>query len=154
MIDTRKFGEEEAKIVQYLQINKIIETPKRKSEEMEENLRRAELTYMTDLQTIIRETNRDKALIATVMGIETEDENIIPDEFYRVAKRLSTRWGIVFMDDRVVIPIGIREEVINALHFGHPGLTKMEQEAKIFWWPNMTEEIKDKQKMNSLPKRR
>ena len=80
MIDTRKFGEAEAKIVKYLQINKILEEPKRKSEEMAENLRKAELTYMTALQTIIRETNRDKALIATVMGIETEDENIIPDE--------------------------------------------------------------------------
>ena len=31
VIDTRKFGEEEAKIVQYLQINKIIEEPKRKT---------------------------------------------------------------------------------------------------------------------------
>ena len=50
------------------------------------------------------------------------------------------------MDDRVVIPVGIRDEVINALHFGHPGLTKMEMESKIFWWPNMTEDIKEKQK--------
>ena len=49
------------------------------------------------------------------------------------------------MDNRVVIPIGIREEVMNALHFGHPGLTKMENESKIFWWPNMTEDLKEKE---------
>ena len=37
-------------------------------------------------------------------------------------------------DDQTVAPIDLRR-LLNILHFGHAGMTKMETEAKIFWWP-------------------
>ena len=40
----------------------------------------------------------------------------------------------------------MRDIIINALHFGHPGETKMLTDSKIFWWPGMAEDIKKKQK--------
>ena len=113
---------------------------------MENNLRDAELKFMADLKTIIRETNRDRDLIATIIGLDGGDENSIPDAYYRHHKQLSTRWGIVFLDDRIIIPAGMRETVLNALHFGHPGETKMIADSKIFWWPGITEDIQQKQK--------
>ena len=40
----------------------------------------------------------------------------------------------------------MRELVLNALHFGHPGETKMLTDSKIFWWPGMADDIRQKQK--------
>ena len=35
---------------------------------------------------------------------------------------------------------------INALHFGHPGESKMLTDSNILWWPGMAEDIKVKTK--------
>ena len=40
----------------------------------------------------------------------------------------------------------MRDAVVNALHFGHPGDTKLLADSKIFWWPGMAEDIRRKQK--------
>ena len=37
---------------------------------MEENVRDAELKFMADLRTIIKETSRDRELIATMIALE------------------------------------------------------------------------------------
>ena len=113
---------------------------------MEENVRDAELKFMADLRTIIKETGRDRELIATMIALENNDESKTPENYARQYPKLSTRWGIVFLDDRIIIPLGMREMVINALHFGHPGESKMLNDAKIFWWPGMAEDIKQKQR--------
>ena len=147
VIDTKEFGNTPAKVIEYLQINKVIGKPrKNKHTQMEDNVRKAEFKFMADLRTIIKETGRDRELIATIIAIENKDETKAPETYSRQFRQLSTRWGIVFLDDRIIIPSGMRDTIINALHFGHPGETKMMAESKIFWWPGMAEEIKKKQK--------
>ena len=145
-IDTRNFGNEPIQIIEYLQINKIITTPSKKTVQQEDNVREAELRFMADLRTIIKETSRDREMIATMIGLEKGDENSIPDTYFRQYKQLSTRWGIIFLDDRIIIPSGMRDNILNALPFGHPGETKMLQDAKIFWWPGMADDIKTRQR--------
>ena len=92
-INTKEFGDEPAKIIEYLQINKIVGTPNKKTIEMEDNLRESEMRFMTDLRSLIKETNRDRDLIATIIGLENKDETSIPDAYYRQYKQLNTRWG-------------------------------------------------------------
>ncbi|MEL7079763.1 MAG: integrase zinc binding domain-containing protein, partial [Cyanobacteria bacterium J06582_2] len=142
MVDAKDFAEEPIQVIEYLQINKVAGP----NPQMEENPRESELSFLADLRTIIKETSRDQDMIATIIGLETKDETKIPDTYSRQYKQLSTRWGIVFLDDRIVIPTGMRESVLNALHFGHPGESKMLSDSKIFWWPGMADEIKKKQK--------
>ena len=144
-INTKEFGDEPAQIIEYLQINKIVGIPNKKSTGMEDNLRDSEMKFMTDLRSLIKETNRDRDLIATIIGLENKDENSIP-ETTADSKQLNTRWGIVFLDDRIIIPTGMRDNVLNALHFGHPGESKMLADSKIFWWPGMADDIKAKQR--------
>ena len=43
--------------------------------------------------------------------------------------------GLVFVDDQIVVPIDLQRRLLDILYFGHDGMTKMETEAKIFWWP-------------------
>ena len=50
------------------------------------------------------------------------------------------------MDDRIVEPKSLRYAALNALHFGNPGISKMCNDAAIFWWPNMRQDIEKKSK--------
>ena len=135
---------DEIKIVQYLQINRIIDEPERKSEVAEDNVRKAEIEFMADLKTLVKETARDRDLIATTMGLEKRDNDMIPDDYFRFVSKLSARFGILFMDDKVIVPKTMREWVLNAPHFGHPGLTKMVNDSRIFWWPGILDDIHEK----------
>jgi len=45
------------------------------------------------------------------------------------------------MDERLVIPKSMRENMLNALHFGHVGRDSMLREATDIWWPRIHREI-------------
>ena len=70
----------------------------------------------------------------------------IPEDYKHLAKRRTHRWGITMVDDRIIIPKSLRYAALNALHFGHPGVNKMCNDAVIFWWPNMRADIEKKAK--------
>ena len=101
---------------------------------------------MLDLETIIKETTADPDLIELNCCIEDNKLDQIPQNYRTVAKKLTHRWGIILVDDRIVIPKSLRYAALNALHFGHPGINKMYNDAAIFWWPNMREDIEKKSK--------
>ena len=50
------------------------------------------------------------------------------------------------MDDQIVVPMDLRRRLLDILHFGHAGTTKMLAEAKIFWWPEINRDIENKVK--------
>ena len=66
-------------------------------------------------------------------SMRREDRETAPDGYKLVFEKLSIRWGFVFVDDQIVVPIDLRRRLLDILHFGHSGTTKMKTEAKIFW---------------------
>ena len=44
------------------------------------------------------------------------------------------------------VPTELRNKLLDTLHFGHAGTTKMTAEAKIFWWPNINTDTDEKVK--------
>ena len=52
----------------------------------------------------------------------------------------------MIVEDQIVVPIYLKRRLLNILHFGHSGTTKMISEAKIFWWPGMKQGIENKVK--------
>ena len=74
------------------------------------------------------------------------EKNTAPDQYRNMFEKLNNRWGLTFNDDRIVVPTELRKKLLDTLHFGHAGATKMTAEAKIFWWPNMLKEIEVKTK--------
>ena len=50
------------------------------------------------------------------------------------------------MDQRLVIPKDMRENVLRAIHFGHAGRDTMLREASDVWWPRIHREIIEKAK--------
>ena len=101
---------------------------------------------MMDLKTLISKTATDPELTHVRNSMRREDREITPDGYKPVFDKLSIRWGLVFVDDQIVIPIDLRRRLLDILHFGHAGMTKMETEAKIFWWPTKKSDIEMKAK--------
>ena len=74
--------------------------------------------------------------------------------------QLSVQDGCVLLGSRVVVPVAGQAKVIEELHQGHPGITRMKGLARSFvWWPGMDKQLKEKvrsctscqQKQNAPP---
>ena len=68
----------------------------------------------------------------------------MPEDYRMFKNRLSTRYGIVFYEDNIVVPKGLRTTIITLLHKGHPAINKVTLAAKGFWWPRIMEHIQKK----------
>ena len=63
---------------------------------------------MMDLKTLIAKTAIDPELTSDRISMRKEDREIIPDGYRTVFDKLSIRWGLVFVDDQIVVPIDLR----------------------------------------------
>ncbi|XP_064402603.1 uncharacterized protein K02A2.6-like [Halichondria panicea] len=62
--------------------------------------------------------------------------------------QLSLHDGCVMWGSRVVIPPPGRERILEELHEGHPGISKMKSLARCFvWWPGMDKALEEKVKL-------
>ena len=111
---------------------------------LEETIRQAEQKFTTDLKTIATEKTNDEKLLKALVCLERRTLEQIPDDYKPYHKQLSTRFGVVFYDDRNIIPKSLRTTIIMLLHKGHAAIKKMTPAAKPFWWPRMTREIQQK----------
>ena len=132
--------------VHYVGINRIVEQKAKHNRQQQNNIRSAELDIKLHLETLIKETAADPDLIELNCCIEENNLEQIPQNYKTVAKKLTHHWRIIMDDDRIVIPKSLRYAALNALHFGHPGINKICNDAAIFWWPNMREDIEKNSK--------
>ena len=69
------------------------------------------------------------------------------EQYSRKAMELSVQDGCVLWGSRVVIPLALRPAVIQMLHEGHPGTSRMKALARgVVWWPGMDVELESKVK--------
>ena len=67
--------------------------------------------------------------------------------FQRRKDELSTQNGCVLLGSRVVVPPQGRKQVLEELHLGHPGISRMKSLARSYvWWPNLDKELETKVK--------
>ena len=57
---------------------------------------------------------------------------------------LTTQFGLLYYNDKIVIPEAMRTTIIAMLHQGRPSATKMDQSAAAFWWPGLYRDIREK----------
>ena len=101
---------------------------------------------MLDLKTLISKTAIDPEMTRVRTSMRREERDSAPEGYRAVFDKLSVRWGLVFVVDQIAVPIDLRTRIIEILHFGHSGATKMLSDAKIFWWPEMRKDIEQRVK--------
>ena len=85
-----------------------------------------------DLKTLISKTAIDPELTRVRNSMRREDRETIPEGYRTTFDKLSIRWGLIFVNDQIIVPIDLRRRLLDILHFGHSGTTKMISEEKIF----------------------
>ena len=145
IVDLSKYNTD-GKEAKYIQINHIVGKLTSNKKITEEHIKKAEFEFMMDLKTLIAKTAIDPELTRVRNSMRREDRETIPDGYRTVFDKLSIRWGLVFVDDQIVVPIHLRRKLPDIIHFSHSGITKMNAGAKIFWWPGMKQDIENKVK--------
>ena len=82
-------------------------------------IKRAEKDYAMDLPLLVEKTARDTKILDAIVALETGiSENIFyPYQPHR--EHLETRFGLLFYNDKIVIPEAMRSTIIAMLHQGH-----------------------------------
>ena len=143
IVDLSKFNTD-GKEAHYIQINHIVGKLSGNQKITEHTIKNAEFEFMLDLKTQIPKTAIDPELTRVSASMRRKDRDRTPDGYRPVFDKLSIRWGLVFMDDQIVVPVDLRRRLLDILHFGHAGMTKTTAEAKILWWPDINRDIKNK----------
>ena len=112
--------------------------------DLEQAVRETEKNFSMELQSLMTETTNDPTLLKTLVCLERQQHELIPEEYQTHRKKLSSRLGLVFIEDKIIVPKNLRTTVISLLHKGHPAINEMTLAARHFWWPRMTEAIKTK----------
>ena len=100
--------------------------------------------FSTDLLLLMTETTNDPTLLKTFVCLERKQQDNIPEKYQRSRKKSSTRYGLVFYGDRIIVPKDLKTTAISLLQKGHPTINKMSMAARHFWWPKITEAIQKK----------
>ena len=145
IVDLSKYHTD-GKEAHYIQINHIVGKISENKKLTEGNIKKAEFNFMLDLKTLISKTAIDPEMTRVRASMRREEKDTAPEGYRPVFDKLSIRWGLVFVDDQFAVPIDLRRKLIEILHFGHSGTTKMLSDAKIFWWPEMRKDIEQKVK--------
>ena len=79
-------------------------------------VRETEKQFSTDLQLLMTETTNDPSLLKRLVCLERQQDKNMPKEYLLYKKKLSTRYGMVFYEDRIIVPKNLRTTVISLLH--------------------------------------
>ena len=90
------------------------------------------------------ETTKDEKLLKTLVCLERRNFEQNPEEYKQYKNNLSTRYGVVFYDDKIFSPKSLKQTVFMLLHKGHPAINKMNHAARPFWWRKLTKDIQTK----------
>ena len=118
--------------------------PEERNEKTAAMIKRAEKDFATDLPLQVEEMAQDTKFLDAIVALGTKNsENIF--YLYRAPREhLETRFGLLFYNNKLVIPEEMRPTIIAMLHQGQVSINKMDQSAEAFWWPGLHCEIREK----------
>ncbi len=96
-----------------------------------------------------KSTIHDETLTSVIKHVQGEwpelkglEQKMRP--FFHVRKQLSVTEGVLRRDERVVLPVGQRQSLLQMAHIGHPGVVRMKRKVRErYWWPLLNNQIED-----------
>ncbi len=95
-----------------------------------------------------QETMRDETLFQVIAHMEQgwpDNTSSLPPElhhFFEKRMELSYEEKILLWKGRIVFPANLRQQTLQTLHDGHPGVCAMKDLARYYaWWPHIDDEI-------------
>ena len=114
------------------------------NEHTEETIKRAEKNFALDLPMLVDEAARDVNILSVIAALQKNQPEDIFYPFRPHRNHLTTRFGLLFYNDKINIPEKMRTTINAMLHQGHPSATKKDQLAPAFWWHGIYQKIQEK----------
>lgn len=62
--------------------------------------------------------------------------------YFTIRNSISSDNGLLFFENRVIIPRKLQNEILHILHKAHQGVIRMKQFARLYcWWPKVNDDI-------------
>ena len=123
IVDLKNYNTE-GKEAHYKQINQIIGVVTERKKATEETIKKAEMDFMLDLKNLIAKSTTDAELNRVKLALIREDPNMAPEHYRPHFENISPKWGLTFLNDKIVVPTKFRKKLLDTLHFGHAGTKK------------------------------
>ncbi|GBL95541.1 Transposon Ty3-I Gag-Pol polyprotein [Araneus ventricosus] len=77
-------------------------------------------------------------------GWPSNGQNISPEawEYFKFRDNIYVEEGLVFLNDRIIVPVSLRSEMLNILHQAHCGMEKA-RARQVLFWPGITKDIEN-----------
>ena len=85
-----------------------------------------------DRKSLVNKWERDADMKKLGASLRGDDKQAAPESYQTVFEKLSNRWGLYFLEDKLVIPERLRKKLLGTVHFGYAGTAKKIAEAKTF----------------------
>ena len=123
---TRLRKHETVNLIRLKQTAKINTLNREQNEKTSEVIKKAENDFALDLPLLVDETARDIKVINAIAAIEKQQ---LESTFYPYRPHhlhLSTRIGLLFYNNKIVISENMRTTIVAMLHQGHTSAAKMD----------------------------
>ena len=91
---------------------------------------------------IQEQSKADPELIQVRQCIEKDQPHKLPPQYKSLVQEFSIVDNIILRDNRIILPIKLRNKAIKLAHEDHAGMTKTKQRIRSkLWWPNMDKDI-------------
>ena len=109
--------------------------------DLEQAVRETESNFSTDLQLLMTETTNDPTLLKTLVSLERQQHELIPEENQRHKESYQADSVWSSSKTKLLSPKTLERPSSASCH---PAINKMSLAARHFWWPRMTEAIQKK----------
>ena len=115
-----------------MQVNRVMEVLQRVTVEAKKIVR-AEKYNMTNLRDPHQGDYIGQRSRSNTDGLAKGNKELIPVDYWWFQYRLSVRFAISFLGNKVFAPAVLTEQVPKSVHFLHRGQTKVLQSVRICW---------------------
>ena len=116
IVDLKNYNTE-WKEAHYVQINQIFGAVTEGKKATEETVIKAEMDFMLDMKSLIAKSATDAELNRIKLALTREHRSMAPEHYRQQFENISTRWGLTFVNDEIIIPTELQKKLLETLHF-------------------------------------